>query len=279
MEGEGESEVKEERGRGEDRMKGPSGQGSRHSNTGSRRGYSHLGQREPTGVCNCACVCVHSRADSDHLEQTASGASASASAHARVCVPARCVRPVFGASEAERHVEYVASALSVSVEAYEAPSDQCWFFQVTAFWLAEERPSFLFSSLPLFLQSLHSKSTRISGFCLSTTVTSSFIWPTSYILPRSSKILHQPISFLIVLCGNVTLSYSPPPVINSSLINLNFSLFSIGSCSKTVSNVLEHNSKLQLTMKKLTSRSLQQRSRPNSLPHTELSLGCPAASS
>lgn len=145
MEGEGESEVKEERGRGEDRMKGPSGQGSRHSNTGSRRGYSHLGQREPTGVCNCACVCVHSRADSDHLEQTASGASASA--HARVCVPARCVRPVFGASEAERHVEYVASALSVSVEAYEAPSDQCWFFQVTAFWLAEEPPSFLFSSL------------------------------------------------------------------------------------------------------------------------------------
>lgn len=119
--------MKEEKGKGEDRMKGPSGQGSRHSNTSSRRGYSHLGQHEPTGVCNCACVCVHSRAESDHLEQTVSGASVCASAHDRVCVPARCVQPASGASlsEAERHVEYVVSALSACVEACVAPSDQC----------------------------------------------------------------------------------------------------------------------------------------------------------
>lgn len=91
MQGESESEVKEERGREEDRMKGPSGLGSRHSNTGSRRGYSHLGQHEPTGVCNCACVCVRSRDESDRLEQTVSGASVSASAHDCVCVPAVCV--------------------------------------------------------------------------------------------------------------------------------------------------------------------------------------------
>lgn len=127
MQGESESEVKEERGRGEDRMKGPSGQGSRHSNTSSRRGYSHLGQHEPTGVCNCACVCVHSRAESDRLEQTVSGASVSASAHDRVRVPVKCVQPASGASpsEAERHVEYVASALSACVEACVVPSDQC----------------------------------------------------------------------------------------------------------------------------------------------------------
>lgn len=133
MHGEGESEVKEERGRAEDKMKGPSGQGSRHHSTGSRTGYSHLGQREPAGVCNCACVCVRFRAESDRLEQKVSGASASA--HDRVCVPARCVRPAFGASpsEAERHVEYVASALSACVEACVAPGDQRWFFQVTAF--------------------------------------------------------------------------------------------------------------------------------------------------
>lgn len=146
MQGESESEVKEERGRGEDRMKGPSGRGSRHHNTGSRRGYSHLGRREPTGVRNCACVCVRSRAESDRLERTASGVSASASVHDRACVPARCVRPAFGASpsEVERHVEYVASALSACVEACAAPSDQSWFFQVTAFWLAEGRPLFPF---------------------------------------------------------------------------------------------------------------------------------------
>lgn len=169
---ESESEAKEERGRGEDRMKGPSGQRSRHHNTGSRRGYSHLGQREPTGVCNCACVCVRFRADSDRVEQTASGASASAGARGRVCVPARYVRPASGASpsEAERHVEYVASALSVCVEACVVPSDQYCFFQVTAFWLDKGCPSFLFfPSLRVFLQSLHSNSKDISCVLLSTT--------------------------------------------------------------------------------------------------------------
>lgn len=149
MQGESESEVKEERGRGEDRMKGPSSQGSRHNNIGSRRGYSHLGQHELTGVRNCACVCVRSRAESEHPEQIASGASGSASAHGRVCVPARSVRPAFWASPsaAELHVEYVLSALSARVGACVAPGDQCWFFQVTAFWLDEERPSYPFSFL------------------------------------------------------------------------------------------------------------------------------------
>lgn len=111
-------------------MKGPSGRGSRHRNTGSRRGYSHLGQREPTGVCNCACVCVRFQTDSDRLEPTTSGASVNASAHGCESVPARCVRPAFGASlsEAERHVEYVASALCECVETCVVPSDQCCFF-------------------------------------------------------------------------------------------------------------------------------------------------------
>lgn len=122
------------------------------------------------------------------------------------------------------------------------------------------RDAHLFTYLLLFLQSLPSKSKDISFLCHNFSVTSTFICPMSYILPQSSKILHQPIAFLIFLCGNVTLSSSPPPVTNSSLISLIFSLFSISSCSKTVSNLLE-NFKLQLSMKKLTSGSLMHSSR------------------